>query len=165
VTDRRFAIEMRIPWQDLERIGLDRNRLMVEVKQEPLPTAGRNWSRSWRDFLSTHCRNLTLDDSKPEPRTYTVRLHFAELDETVKPGDRVFDVAIQGKTVLRGLDVLAEAGGLRQALVREVSGITAKRSLDLVFTPHADTLTRSNAPMLSGLDIEEESPPEAAVLD
>ena len=41
---------------------------------------------------------------------YTVRLDFVETfwDD---PGDRVFDVAINGQTVLSGFDILATAGG------------------------------------------------------
>ncbi len=50
---------------------------------------------------------------------YTVRLHFAELDGTVEPGRRVFDVAINGEEVLRGFDIAAAAGGCFRGVVRE----------------------------------------------
>jgi hypothetical protein len=50
--------------------------------------------------------------------TYIVRLHFDEIwwDE---PGLRVFDVLIDGEPVLAGFDILAEAGAMYQALVKE----------------------------------------------
>ncbi len=42
---------------------------------------------------------------------YTVRLHFAELDHHVQPGQRVFDVLLNDEMVLQGLDVVAKTGG------------------------------------------------------
>ncbi|MFO0845286.1 MAG: PQQ-binding-like beta-propeller repeat protein [Gemmataceae bacterium] len=55
---------------------------------------------------------LTIDlgDDGGRPRRYTVRLYFLEPD-AVAPGDRVFDVAVQGKTVLPRLDVAEQASG------------------------------------------------------
>jgi outer membrane protein assembly factor BamB len=42
---------------------------------------------------------------------YSVTLYFAELDSNVNPGDRVFDVAVQGKTIREKLDIVRETGG------------------------------------------------------
>lgn len=50
--------------------------------------------------------------------TYTLRLHFCETIET-GPGKRVQDIHINGVAVARKVDVIAEAGGPRKALVRE----------------------------------------------
>ena len=55
-------------------------------------------------------------------QTYSVRLHFAELNEK-EPGKRVFNVSINGKTVLTDLDVFKEAGGRYKALVKQFTGI------------------------------------------
>ena len=57
---------------------------------------------------------LTLDPDANQERTYTVRLHSAEPDD-VKLGERVFDVAMQGKTVPQRFDVVREAGGAEPA--------------------------------------------------
>ena len=54
---------------------------------------------------------------------YTVRLHFAELNES-GPEKRVFNVSINGNNVLTDLDVLKEAGGKYKALVKQFPGIT-----------------------------------------
>jgi len=55
---------------------------------------------------------------------YTVRLHFAETyPEIATDGPRVFDVTIQGKSVLPGLDVSKAAGAVQKALVKEFKGI------------------------------------------
>lgn len=49
---------------------------------------------------------------------YTVRLHFAELFQTAS-GKRVFNVAINGTTVLTNFDIFATAGAAFKAVVRD----------------------------------------------
>ena len=55
-------------------------------------------------------------------QTYTVRLHFAELNEK-EVGKRVFNVSINGNTVLTDLDIFKETGGRFKALVKQFTGI------------------------------------------
>ena len=80
--------------------------------------------------------------------SYTVRLHFAELT-FAGSGERVFNVAINGTSVLSNFDVCASAGGMDKALVEQ-------------FTATADALgqitisfTRGSAdnPDVSGVEI------------
>lgn len=47
---------------------------------------------------------------------YTIDLHFAETNHT-SSGERVFDVDIEGETVLNNYDIFAEAGGNNTAIV------------------------------------------------
>ena len=54
----------------------------------------------------------------PTPGRYTVRLHFAELTAGA-PGERLFDVDINGRPVLTNYDIFAAAGGLNTAVVEE----------------------------------------------
>jgi hypothetical protein len=54
--------------------------------------------------------------------TYAVKLHFAEIMPEVKRGERVFDVAVGGKSI-SGIDVIREAGGRKRALVKTVDGV------------------------------------------
>lgn len=68
--------------------------------------------------------------------TYTVRLHFAELTFTGS-GQRVFNVAINGTTVLPNFDVFATAG-LDKALVEQ-------------FTTTADVLGQITISFMKGL--------------
>ena len=49
---------------------------------------------------------------------YRVRLHFAELNKD-GAGRRVFDVQLEGTTVLSQFDIWREAGGINTAIVRE----------------------------------------------
>lgn len=45
-----------------------------------------------------------------EPGNYTVRLHFAEIDPSVRAGDRVAEIVIEGSTVLASYDTYAAVG-------------------------------------------------------
>ena len=82
-----------------------------------------------------------------------MRLHFAEL-EADRPGERVFDVALQGQTVLRGFDILKEAGGRNRSLVREFRGVRVAKELVVTFT--ADTGAKYPASLLNGIEVMEE---------
>jgi len=59
---------------------------------------------------------FTLDDG-----SYDVTLHFAEINAPASP-PRVFDVSIQGETVIEDLDPVEEAG-VDTAIVREFEGV------------------------------------------
>lgn len=53
---------------------------------------------------------------------YTVRLHFAEPTHS-KPGERVFNVALQDRQVLEAFDIVKAAGGANTAVVKEFKGV------------------------------------------
>jgi outer membrane protein assembly factor BamB len=90
---------------------------------------------------------LTLSPTEPKtPLSYTVRLHFAEPADT-KPGERVFDISLQGKPLAENVDIARESGGRHIALVREFRGIVAGASLKLDLTPKA------GRPILSGIEV------------
>jgi len=58
------------------------------------------------------------------PGSYTVRLHFAETyDGITGAGERVFDVTINGETVLKDFDVYKEAGGSEKPVVKVLRGM------------------------------------------
>ena len=95
---------------------------------------------------------MKLGTSNEQPRQYRLRLHFAEPDD-VQPGDRMFDVQVQGKRLLSSLDVMRESGGRNRALVKEVSGIQVGDELVLEFTP---TSSKRRESILCGLEIHAE---------
>jgi hypothetical protein len=85
-------------------------------------------------------------------QTFTIRLHFAE-PEDVKPGQRIFDVRIQGRDVLKALDIAAAAGGARRALTKEFRDIKASDTIILSLVP----VKGSKLPaVLCGAEIETE---------
>jgi hypothetical protein len=90
---------------------------------------------------------LGEDAGSPTP-LYTVRLYFVEPRETVTTGQRVFDVAIQGRTVLPDVDVVGQAGGPNRLVVCEFVKVAADKELAVSFTPKSDY-----APVISGIEI------------
>jgi outer membrane protein assembly factor BamB len=67
----------------------------------------------------------TLDEKR-----YTVRLYFSE-PSSGRPGERVFDVALQNDTVLTGYDIAKDAGGPARGVYREFSGVLAGDELKI----------------------------------
>jgi len=112
---------------------------------------GLNWvvASGAQGFTSA---KIKLGTSGASPRTYTLRLHFAELDD-VQPGERVFDVSVQGKPKLTDLDVVQEAGGRYRSLVKELRGVTVGDSLLVELAPQN---TSKHPAMLSGVELEVE---------
>src|SRR6185436_8001853 len=76
---------------------------------------------------------------------YTVRLHFVEPDG-LQAGQRIFDVALQGKEILKDFDICREAGGADRALVKEFT-VPASTDLKLKFIP------RKGSTLLCGLEV------------
>ena len=67
---------------------------------------------------------MTGYEFKLDDGAYTVRLHFAETyDGILDAGERVFDVSLNDKVVLKDLDVFKAAGGPNTPLVKEFKGV------------------------------------------
>jgi hypothetical protein len=75
-------------------------------------------------------------------------LHWAELDFE-GAGERVFKVGVNGRLVLDEVDVVAETGGRRRAMVREVA-VTADGAGRVVVEFRQDG---PDNPFLSGLEL------------
>ena len=96
-------------------------------------------------------RYLPLID-KPLPkarkRNFAVRLHFIET-QPILPGQRVFDVHLQGEPVLRNLDIIREASGRFVPLVKEFTNVAAQDAMTV------DLLSRTGVPVINGIEIVE----------
>jgi hypothetical protein len=90
--------------------------------------------------------------SSPE-RPYTVRLHFLEPEADVQPGQRVFDVVVQGQTVLRGWDIVEQAGGPFRSIVKEFPHVPVAEGLRIECVGNG-----GKPPVLCGVEIREERP-------
>jgi len=89
---------------------------------------------------------IRLDKNAKTPRAYTVRLHFCEPDN-LKPGQRVFDVRLGGKSVLEEFDVIATSGTRHKAVVREFKKVAVTTELTI------DLIARTGTPILNGVEI------------
>ena len=84
--------------------------------------------------------------------TYTVRLYFTAL-ENDQPGQRVFDIKLQEKTVAKAFDLVAQAGGAQCALVSEFHDIPVTGDLLLELVPAQADADAAHQPVLSGIEI------------
>jgi hypothetical protein len=73
-----------------------------------------------------------LDDNDKAAR-YTVRLFFADLDKSAKVGQRVFDIKIQGKIVVKDFD--PAKSGAAKSLSKEFADIAVTRNLEIELIP------------------------------
>jgi len=145
-----FVAEWAIPWKTLADAGLDRGNLMLNVyARGPLPLPPR--------LGYGFERLIVVPPALDRPRKWTVRLHFAELDD-VEPGQRRFDVKLQGRVVLPDFDILAVAGRNR-AVVKEFHGIVASRAIALELIPKSGLPAAKTAPLLCGVELQEETTP------
>jgi beta-galactosidase len=75
---------------------------------------------------------------------YRVTLGFVEPSKEMAAGGRVFDVSVNGTTVISGLDVVRETGAYRTVLTRSLPVSVSNGRLELVFTPVAGEAIVSN---------------------
>jgi len=85
--------------------------------------------------------------TETSPRAFTVRLVFAEPEE-IGAGQRVFDVQLQGKTVLSAFDILKQAGGSHRGIVREFRGVPVGEALEIGFVP-----STARPPLICGVEL------------
>lgn len=177
--DKGLYFEMAVPWQTLAAAGLDKDALAANFqmtqknisREAPIYPGGRtrvvDRQKGIREPLLSlgpkgrrRCANfLPLGVGKAPtvtPRRFTVRLHFVEIRQEAAAGDRVFDVKLQGETVLTGFDIVKEAGGPRRALVREFKGVEAGAELVLELVPSVIPMTPENAPPICALEVYDE---------
>ena len=89
---------------------------------------------------------------KEQTGLYTVRLGFAVLPEVA---GQVFDVKLQGKTVLKSFDVATVAGAIGQAVIREFEGISVTGDLQIELVP-ADKKAKLAPTVIHAIEVNRE---------
>lgn len=155
----------RMLWLDYPSVGGPSPNIPIQITPEQPAWFRRHSSRIRGDGLKWVAASgaqgltavtITLDNDAEEDRLYTVALYFVEPDE-VKPGDRVFSVALQGQEVLKDFDIVREAGRRNHVIVKEFEGISVKGDLTVKLRPSASAKT--NAPILCGIAVTAEAGP------
>jgi hypothetical protein len=85
---------------------------------------------------------------------YTVTLRFAEIYPYAYAGSRVFDVNVEGQTIVSGLDVFARSGGLNHTYDVTARVTVSDGVLNLDFVP----LLGHNAPFVSAIAVTQVMP-------
>jgi outer membrane protein assembly factor BamB len=153
----RFTVEMAVPWAVIEGAGIKRDQVVMNVDINRSRLAGgydrfrtdkheprEQWFVAMNSYVPLWLDRLPPEAAQTAP--HAVRLFFAEMDD-VHPGDRVFDVSLQGQPVLRSLDVRKEAGVRRKELVKEFKDVPVSDRLTIGFS------AQHGKPMLSGVEI------------
>jgi len=86
---------------------------------------------------------------------YAVRLYFAEIAASPGVGQRVFDVSIEGQTVLDDFDIYAEAGENTGVVKTFVVTAGSDGNLDIDFSKVSGT----DEPLVSALEVYFVAPP------
>jgi outer membrane protein assembly factor BamB len=148
VDAKGFTAELAIPIRVLAAHGVALDRVEALFRNQakmPLDMEALD-----REF--TQAYRLTAPKVNPKPRPYTVKLCFAELMD-VQPGERVFDIRIQGRTVAEGVDIAKRAGGIHRAHIETFPGIVADKVMDIELVPRNAQGDERALPLISGLEI------------
>jgi len=86
--------------------------------------------------------------------TYKVRLHFAE-GFFKTPGSRMFNVVLDGQTVLNNFDIVAAAGAVNKAVIEEFSVKANRYGLIML----QFLVGSANLPSVRGIELVETAPP------
>ncbi len=97
-------------------------------------------------------RSFELPGIHGGDQPYTIELHFSEPDEA-EPGQRVFDIHMQGQLVAEGFDPVCEAGGSNRALVRSFPRVRLGQALRIELTPSPES---KYPPVLCGVELRKE---------
>jgi hypothetical protein len=122
-----------------------------EIRKEPMNVTSENtpWVSS-SALCGIKSIEITLSKEQTVSETiYTVNLYFAELEDK-KPGERIFDIAIQDKNVTDKLDIVAEAGKCDAEIVKSFTGIKAGETMKI------DLIPVSGNTIISGIEIIQE---------
>ena len=144
-TPEAFTAELAIPWKTLADAGFNRSALMIKLN-------ARGPLRSPPTVSGGYERLIVVPGDKARPRNVSLALHFAEV-EGAEPGQRVFDVKLQGKVVLKDFDVAKAAGGANRAVVKQFHDVVAARAVTVELVPKTKELTPLSAPIISGIEI------------
>jgi len=150
-------------WLDYPSVGGPSPDIPIQITSEKPKWFRRHSSRIGGDGLKwvgasgaqgLTSFSITLNKKSEKDRLYTVALYFIEPDE-VRPGIRVFDVALQGQRVLKNFDIVREAGRSNQMVVKEFKGVAVRGDLTVTLRPSAAANT--SAPILCGILVANEA--------
>ncbi len=142
VTADTAIAEFSIPWKTLKAAGLDADNLVIRPRTRgPLKR---------QPHISHGFRPVIVKANHPKTKRYQVTLHFAELQD-VQPGNRVFDIQLQGETVATAFDPVAIAGRRHCAVSRTFRNVEADRVLDINFTQQNSP--EGLSPILSAIEV------------
>ena len=158
-TPDAWTVEIAVPWETFAEVGLDQATCRMNILGMNYTGVGPERVQlrypGSRDF--DRCElfsSVALDEpAEAEPRMYTLRLHFARLDD-LRPGKAVFDVQVQGEVALEGFDVAKPVGAPGAARIEEIEGVEASGTLNIEFVPRTGSAAGVE-PALTAIEVYE----------
>jgi len=154
-----WSAEVAIPLKTIREAGIDLSDLRLNARAYNQSGYGRSLIHivpisAWKDYVYRIADMPSVVGERREvpKRRFTVRLHFAEPQE-VAAGERLFDVSIQGQTVLEDFDIVRETGGRLKAVVKEFKGIEAGEALRIELVPTVSDPTPEQLPLLNAIEL------------
>jgi outer membrane protein assembly factor BamB len=143
----RFSVELAVPWETFKKMGWERESVFINVRNRaPM------FHQAFRPMAFAQ-RLILLDSEKDKAKSrYTVRLHFSEPDD-VRPGQRVFDVKLQGESLLVDFDIIKEAGKRYAALIKEFRNVEAHGVMELEMIPKFPNAGAAGVPVICGIEV------------
>ncbi len=157
IEDDVFTVEMAVPWKTLADAGIDIDSLEVNLYANGQTPFRHRYLRPLGRYGHERAELFVpFGRETPRPareRRFRVTLHFVEIDD-VTPGERVFDILLQGERVAGDVDIVALAGGRDRALTLQFDDVPASESMTLELRPRDAAPTPRTAPILSGMHID-----------
>ncbi len=108
-----------------------------DFKGVSIPGTDKPWLFTSGCLGLSDCTIPLLDPEKEhDPGTFTVRLGFLAPPED-KPGQRIFEVRLQDRVMLKDFDIARETNSAQEAIVKEFQNIEVKDVLKLELIPQS----------------------------
>lgn len=102
-------------------------------------------------IVSTNQSDLSYTMDVDPGRNYSIWLHFAEIDPSIKSsGQRIFNIEINGNILFKDVDIVNMTGDIHSALVLNTTVAVVGRSLRIILHP-----TKGSHAIISGIEIFE----------
>ena len=123
-----------------------------EFRDKKLTGTDKPWLYTSGCIGFTGCTIPLLDGKKDKPAEYTVKLGFMA-QEGDRKGGRVFDIVLQGQTVLEDFDIVEAGSTPDKPVVKEFSGIKVSDNLALNLKSQNGNPTQEQAPVINFIEI------------
>jgi hypothetical protein len=140
-------------WLDYPRAGGPAPKLDLSVSPETATAYYRHslWieaGEGWPWVTASGMEGLaSISLKRIQAGNYLVRLYFAEPEADQSPGQRVFDVLLQGRTVLQDFDISKASGGAMRGVVKEFNDIAVDGDFEL------QLISQVGQPVISGIEL------------
>jgi outer membrane protein assembly factor BamB len=140
------AIELPIETEFYEGGAFDRrDSSWSQISETTEPWTFASWAGGLRRL------HLALRNESSGPGKYRVELGFAAISD--KPGQRVFDIRLQGKTVRHDVDIAKLAGAPGKAVFISLENVDVRKDLNIELIAKNPEPTSDQRPVLCRIEV------------